>query len=369
MFRSVYKNTFKILIRDKITLFWTIMFVVLLAIMFKMTFSTLDEIDKFETLPIAASKEVLQDEYFKLYLETIEKEKYIKLIMSDDNNANELFEKKKIAAYIKDEENIVVGKSTSRIKETIVKSLMDGYIQNKSLVMNILIENPNVNLDEILKFNTFIKDESQKSINIVSTYFYTLIGMQAIYSYLWGLKVMYMYEANLSTQGKRNTISPINKKKSILASIIAVWTISIITSLFCLGFISFILSVDIGNKLFGILLIILLGTFTGVSFGSFIAVSNKQNIEFKNGIGVGITMMWSFFAGMMSSYIKILIERYIPVFNKFNPVALITDGLYSLAINNAGIRFYENMIYLIIISVIFVFGTMFFVRGKKYESL
>lgn len=369
MFINIYRNSFKILIRDRVTVFWTVMFVILLAVMFKMTFSKLDEIDRFEVIPIAVSEEVLRDEYFKTYIEVIEREGYIKLIDLDGRDEGELFREKEIAAYIKDEESIVVGKSVGQIKETVIKSLVDGYIQNKSLIMNVLVENPTANIGELLQFKTFVKDESKKSISIESTYFYTLIGMQALFSYNWGLRVMYMYEANLSTQGKRNTISPVDKRRSIFASVLAAWTVSIMTNLICLGFISYILKVDIGSRLLGILFIILVGTLTGVSLGSFIAVSNKQSAEFKSGISTGITMLWSFFAGMMSVHVKMLVERNIPILNRLNPVALITDALYSLAISDISARFYENILYLLVVTVILIIGTMFFLRGKKYESL
>lgn len=369
MFINIYKNSFKILIRDKSTVFWTVLFVILLAIMFKMTFSKLDEIDKFEAVPIAVNQELLKDEYFTNFLKSIEKEEYIELIDLEDKNIEELFNEKKIVAYLETEEKIIIGKGIKQINETIIKSLMDSYNQNKSMITNIFKENPTTNINELLNFETFTKDDSKKSISLTSTYFYTLIGMQALYAYIWGLRAMYMYEANLSTQGKRIAISPVSKKKSILASLLAAWSLGIITNLLCLGFISYILNIDIGNKLFEILLIILLGTLTGVSFGSFFAVSSKKSVEFKGGIGVGVTMLWSFFAGMMHSDIKILIERNIPILNKINPVALITDALYSLAINDTLIRFSVNIMYLLFVTFIFIIGTIFFVRGKKYASL
>lgn len=80
-------------------------------------------------------------------------------------------------------------------------------------------------------------------------------------------------------------------------------------------------------------------------------------------------MLWSFLAGMMQSDIKILIERNAPIINKLNPVALITDAMYSLYYYNTLDRFYENIIYLLGITVFFIIGMFFFMRGKKYESL
>lgn len=369
MFGNIFKHSFKILIRDKTAIFWTVVFVVLLSLMFKVTFSKLDEIDKFEAIPISVNKEVLKDEYFTNFLKIMEKEDYIKLIDAGDMDQKELFKKQKIVAYIEDEKNIIVNKGASRTNETIIKALMESYIQNKSMIINVLKENPYANINELLSFKTFIKDESKNNISLINTYFYTLIGMQVLYSYMWGIKVMYMYEANLSTQGKRITISPVKKKKSILASLLAAWAISVLLNLFCVTFISQVINVNIGPKIAEILLIILVGTLTGVSFGTLIAVSSKKSNEFKNGLGVSITMLWSFLGGMMMSDMKVLIAKNAPLLGKLNPVTLITDALYSLAINSEMIRFYNNIMYLLIISIIFIIGTMFFVRGKKYESL
>lgn len=376
MFFNVFKNTLKILLRDKATVFWTVIFAILLAIMFKMAFSNLDKIDKFEAIPIAVQEQVLEDEFFSKYITTLEEEEYIEVVKLEGKTEDErkeeaekLLEEKTIVAFIENEESIVLGKGSNRIEETVIKSLMEGYIQNKSMVMNILKENPHTNIADILNFKTYVKDESNKNMTVINTFFYTLIGMQALYSYIWGMRVMYMYEANLSTQGKRNSISPTNKRISILASMFSAWALSILSSLIGIGFIIFILDINIGNKVIPILSLLLLGTLTGVSFGSFIAVSNRQSVGVKNGMGIGVTMFWSFLAGMMASSIKILIERNIPILNKLNPVALITDALYSLYYYNTYDRFFGNIMYLSLVTLIFVLGTIFFMRGKKYESL
>lgn len=376
MFFNVFKNTLKILLRDKATVFWTVIFSILLAIMFKMAFSNLDKIDKFEAIPIAVQEQALEDEFFSKYITTLEEEEYIEVVKLEGKTEDErkeeagkLLEEKTIVAFIENEESIVLGKGSNRIEETVIKSLMEGYIQNKSMVMNILKENPHTNIADILNFETYVKDVSNKNMTVINTFFYTLIGMQALYSYIWGMRVMYMYEANLSTQGKRNSISPTNKRISILASMFSAWALSILSSLIGIGFIIFILDINIGGKVIPILSLLLLGTLTGVSFGSFIAVSNRQSVGIKNGIGIGITMFWSFLAGMMASSIKILIERNIPILNKLNPVALITDALYSLYYYNTYDRFFGNIMYLSLVTLIFVLGTIFFMRGKKYESL
>lgn len=376
MFFNVFKNSFKILLRDKATVFWTIIFSILLAVMFKMAFSKLDDIDKFEAIPIAVQEQALEDEYFSEYITTIEKEEYVKIVKLEGKTEDErkeevrkLLDEKTIVAFIENEESIILGEGSSRVEETIIKSLMDGYIQNKSMIMNILKENPYTNLSDVLDFETYVKEESNENMSIINTYFYTLVGMQALYSYIWGMRVMYMYEANLSTQGKRNSISPNDKRMSVLASIFAAWILSMLSSLIAVSFINFILEINIGSKVIPILFLLLLGTLTGVSFGSFIAVSNRRSVGVKNGMGIGVTMFWSFLSGMMASNVKMLVQRNVPILNKFNPVALITDALYSLYYYNTYDRYFENMMFLFLVTIVFILGTIFFMRGKKYESL
>ena len=62
MFFNVFKNTLKILLRDKATVFWTVIFSILLAIMFKMAFSNLDKIDKLQSIGVTNYKIILDRE-------------------------------------------------------------------------------------------------------------------------------------------------------------------------------------------------------------------------------------------------------------------------------------------------------------------
>ena len=66
---------------------------------------------------------------------------------------------------------------------------------------------------------------------------------------------------------------------------------------------------------------------------------------------------------------KYIIQEHAPIVNKINPVAVITDGLYSLYYYNTLDRYFYNIINLIIFSVVMVIGSYFFIRRKKYDSI
>lgn len=376
MFVTIFKNSLKILLRDKTSVFWTVVFTILLAILFKMAFSNFENTGKFSALPIAVNENMLEDKFFSKYIAAVEEMGYIETVdlsadtpMEKEAEKSRLFDTKRIVAYVENDDKVVLAKGSSKPTEMVIKTVMDMYIQSKSMVLNILEENPNANFTEIMAPEKHIEDKSSDKINLINTFFYTLLGMQAMYSYIWGLRVMYMYEANLSTQGKRNSISPNNKITSIIASGMAAWVLSLASGIVSSIFIYFVLKIDLGTKFFEILSILALGTLSGVTVGMFIAVSNKKSIDVKYGIGIAISMLCSFLAGMMIADIKILIQKNIPLLNKFNPVALVTDGLYSLYYYDNLNRFYDTILFLALVCVFSILGTLYFVRGKKYDRL
>lgn len=96
----------------------------------------------------------------------------------------------------------------------------------------------------------------------------------------------------------------------------------------------------------------------------------KPSMEVKGGLGIGITMLLCFLSGMMIDRMKLIIEENIPFLNRINPVTLFTDAIYSLYYYNSMDRYFNNLIYLIFITLILMILTFFFlIRGKQYDSL
>ena len=224
-------------------------------------------------------------------------------------------------------------------------------------------------VSKLLNIKDHIKDESRKNMDPINAFFYTLIGMTTIYGYMWGLFVVYQYEANLSVNAKRNAVAPIKKSVSLLASVLVSWLINFIITMVFIFYLDRALGVDFGDRKPLLILLSLASSLTGVAFGIFIGVSNKKNIEFKINLGIAITMLMSFLSGMMISSMKVIIQENFPILGKINPVAVVTDAIYSLYYYDSTSRFYENLGLLVLISAVFLAGSMFFMRGKEYESL
>lgn len=365
MFIHSFKNTFKILLRNKSLIFWSLIFPIVLGVFFKLAFGNLSTSNQFNTIPVGVNEELLKDDSFKKFIDNMEKENYFEVhISKDDSIVND----KDISCYIKSEDEIIT--KTSGANQSIVESIMNSYKQNKEMIAKVLSKNPNIDISKILEVDDHIKNISKTNMDSVNVYFYVLLGMQVLYGYSWGLEVIYQYEANLSVAAKRNSIAPVNKKISLIASLLVAWIINCLIVLFTMFILNKVFKIDFGGEILPLVGLILVGGLTGVSFGTFLGVSNKASMEVKGGLGIGITMLLCFLSGMMIDRMKLIIEENIPFLNRINPVTLFTDAIYSLYYYNSMDRYFNNLIYLIFITLILMILTFFFlIRGKQYDSL
>ena len=364
MFLHAFKNTFKVFARQKSMIFWSLIFPLILGVFFKLALGNIDNSNNFEAIKVGVNEDLLKDKTFKSFLDSMEDEDIFKLYKANDQK---ILSQKNLTAYIEKEDKIVF--KSSGIKESIVESIMNSYLRKKSLITNILKKNLHFDIRKIFSDNDYIKDITSKNMKLSNTFFYTLVGMQIMYGYIWGLYIIYQYQANLSVKARRNAISPSKKSISLLGSLSVAFIISFAISLITIFFLENFLGVDFSNKKPALYLLVFIGSFTGVIFGSLIGLSNKANMEIKSGLGVGITMLLSYLAGMMDSDIKIIIQNKLPLINKINPVALITDGIYSLYYYQGYQRYLENIYWLIGVSLTMLILCLFFMKGRYYDSI
>ncbi len=361
MFLHSFKNTFKVLIRDKTLIFWTLIFPLILGSFFNIALGNIINSMKFDPINVVVKDDLRDDKYFDNFLKKLEKEKIFKLC--DEKEIDD----KKITAYIKDYDKVEFKKSG--LYESIVESIMNAYLRKGIMIEKILRKNPTFNPNILLENINHIKDVSKKNINIVNTFFYALIGMQALYGFSFGLLIIYRYEANLTSIAKRNAIAPIKKSVSLSASILAGFIINFSIVLFTMFFFNKIYKIDFSNKLIPLIFLIGLASLFGILFGSLIALSNKASIEVKNGIGIAINMVFSYLAGIMDSDMKIIVQENFPIINKLNPVCLINDGIYSLYYYDTLDRYWENIKYLLFLTLLFGLISYLLTRGRQYDSI
>jgi ABC-2 type transport system permease protein len=360
--------------------FWTLMFPIVLATLFKVAFSNLSSGEVFKTIDIAvvSSNYYKENVGFKGAIEGVSKnspDQLFNVTVTDEKNAETLLKNSKIEGYIylNPEVNLVV--KDHGLNQTVIKTFLDDYKGGAIAVANILASSPNTNHDNLVKDVTTFKEytkeisPSKGQPDTTLNYFYTLIAMACLYGGFSGLKEVTDIQGDLSKRAARINMAPVNKMKIFIYSLSAAFLIQFIELLIVLSYLHFALKIDFSNQLSYILLLCFVGCATGISFGAMVSALVKKSEGLKIGVLIGTTMIGSFLAGMMSSDIKYLVQKNIPILSYINPAALITDGFYTLYYYNNHVRFFISISILTLLSVVFCLVTYCIIRRQKYASI
>ncbi len=395
MFIHNFKYSIKTLFGNKMLIFWTFAFPIILGTFFNLAFSNIENSEKIEIINIA----IVEDENFQL-----EKNKNIKetfKTLSDEENedklfntqyvseekAKELLEKDEISGYLKIEDNkpkVII--KTNGINQTILKYVTEEIIQTsrviedlgqKAIAQEISSGNMQIDYEKIYKKVLEIAQQEDVKLNNISNSnlsytmieYYTLISMTCLYGGILGMTVINNNLANMGEIGKRTSITPISKGKIIMSSLLASYITQLVGLAILFIYTIFVIKVDYGTNLPLVILLSLVGSLAGLTLGIAVATLIKSNENAKTGILIAITMLGCFLSGMMGITMKYIVDKNIPIINKINPASMITDGFYSLYYYDTFDRYYLNIISLLIFSAIMILISIRGLRRQKYDSI
>lgn len=393
MFIHNLKYTIKTLFRNKMLIFWTFAFPIILGIFFNMAFAN---VEKDETLKVFDIAVVDNNEFIsqKIYQDTLNeladkenKDRLFNIKYVDEKRAESLLENSKIKGYIifKNNEPQIVVKENGTY-QTILRFVINEIGQNKEIIEELTekkveqeIANGTFTFDtekianEILnKINSEkvkVKDVSNSNLSYMQIEYYTLIAMMCMYGGILGLTAINNCLANMSSKGKRVSVSPNKKSIIVLSSAIGSYIVSIVGLFLLMLFLRFVIKVDFGDNMPLVILLSLVGNLAGISMGVLIASLFKVSEGTKTGITIAITMFFSVLSGMMGVTLKYVIDKNIPIVNLVNPNNLITDGFYSLYYYDTLDRYFRDITYLLIFIVVCLLISFISLRREKYDSI
>ncbi len=393
MFLHNLKYTIKTLFKNKILIFWTFAFPIILGIFFNMAFSNIEKDEKLKVFDIA----VVNDSQFenqKIYQEALKE-------LSADDSENKLFnikyvKKEKadsllddsdIEGYIifKNEEPQVVVKKNGTY-QTLIRFVVTEIGQNKAIIEDLTkktVENEIAKgstsfdpekiakdiLEKINNGQVNMKNISDSNLSYMQIEFYTLIAMTCMYCGMLGLTAINNCLANMSSKGKRISVSPNKKSIIVLSSAIGSYLVSMVGIAILILFLRFVLKVDFGDNTPLVILLSAVGDLAGISMGVLIASVFRVSEGAKTGITIAITMFLSVLSGMMGVTLKYVIDKNVPVINLINPNNLITDGFYSLYYYDTLDRYLRDVTYLLVFVVICLTISFISLRREKYDSI
>lgn len=393
MFIHNFKYSLKILLKNRILIFWTFAFPIILGTFFNMAFSNIENSEKLEIINIAIvnNDEFNQNEIFKQTFETLSDEQNEERLFNTkyvtEEEAKQLLQNDKISGYMKLENQkpkvIVI---TSGINETILKYVTEEITQTSEIMANLTeseikkeIETGNyqINYEKIHKKilemtqnqEAKIKNISNKNLSYTMIEYYTLIAMACLYGGMLGMVTINQNLANMSNNGKRISVAPTSKGKVIISSVIASYITQLVGLTILFLYTIFVLKVDYGQNLPLIILLGTVGSFTGLSIGVLVGTVVKTNENLKTGILISTTMLGCFLSGMMGISMKYIVDKNLPIVNMLNPANMITDGFYSLYYYDTLERYYFNIASLIIFALIAILISYISLRRQKYDSI
>lgn len=391
MFIHNLKYTIKTLFKNKVLIFWTFAFPIILGLFFNMAFSNIEKDEKLQVFDIAVvNNNAFQKE--KIYQDALKKlehgkDKLFNIKYVSQKKANKLLNNFDIKGYIifKNDKPEVVIKENGTY-QTIIKFVITEINQNKIMIENLSkkeveteIANGNFSIDQekivdnilnkIKSEKVELKNISNSNLSYMQIEYYTLIAMACMYGGMLGLTAINNSLANMSSKGKRISVSPNKKSVIVLSSAIGSYIVSLVGLVLLLVFMKLILKVDFGNNAFLVILLSLVGNLAGISLGVLIASIFRVSEGAKTGITIAITMFLSVLSGMMGVTLKYVIDKNIPVVNLVNPNNLITDGFYSLYYYDTLSRYFRDISYLLIFIIICLTISFISLRREKYDSI
>ncbi len=393
MFIHNFKYAFKTLFKNRMLIFWTFAFPIILGTLFNMAFSNIENSEKLDIINIAIinNDDFENNEAFKTSFEELSDEnnedRLFNTQYTTEEKAKELLDNGEIVGYMKlKEDKPILTFSTSGINETIFKYVTEEIEQTSDIIKNlsetetqkqITSGNYNINYEEIYnKVIELAKEDKVKLKNISNSNlsytmieFYTLIAMTCLYGGMLSMVSINQTLANMSNKGKRIAVSPTKKGTIILSSLLASYIAQLIGLAILFVYTLFVLKVDYGDNTSLIILLAMIGSFAGLTLGTFVGTLFKTNENAKTGILIALTMFWCYLSGMMGITMKYVVDKNVPIINKINPASMITDGLYSLYYYDTFDRYWFNIISLLIFAFVLMLISFFSLRRQKYDSI
>jgi len=365
-----YLQTF----RDKGNMFWGLIYPMILASFFFMAFGHLGT-ESWKEIPVAyvAAQE---ETVFDSFMEEMDGN-LLAVSKMEAEEARQALAEGKVEGILYapaegSEPALSVGKSG--LRETVLSMVLDAYVKNSAMMQDIARAHPE-KLPEAMQAlqsdASHIREVSLggKTYDTMLEYFFACFAMLCFFGCFIGQKLGAENAANVTPLAARRSISPERKSLAVLQDLLVGISIQFINALAFLAFLRFVLGISLNGNFLGMSLICLLGSMTGVSLGIVVGSSARLTEGMKTLILVALPLFLCFLAGMMMGNMKYIIEERIPLINRINPAALISDACYFLNVYNDRAALSLRLLLLLAFAAVMTVWAFLSLRRTRYESI
>lgn len=356
-------------------IFWSLFFPLILGTLFYFAFGQIDEAD-FEAVPAAVVAGENADTVFMDFLKSISdsEEPLIQLKEMSQTEAAEALNSHKISGIFVVNESPSLTVSGNGLEESILQSLLESYENGKKTLTTVALTHPEgmeAAIEQMSEYTELVQQVSLggKTTDGNAQFFYALIAMACLYGAFIGFGSAITLQANLTALAARRCVTPTHKLTLIVSEMLSSFLLHFFNLLVLLIYMRYILHLNFNGQFPDMLLVSMIGGMIGVAMGIFIGSIGRMGEGIKVGILLAISMTCSFLSGLMNNTMKNIVEQHVPVINRINPAALISDAFYCINVYNDTARYTRNLITLSIMCVVLIFASFCLVRRERYDSI
>ena len=371
------KYTFLSMIRTKEVIFWSLVFPLVLTTFMYLAFGKINEVtENLETIDVAVVESVQNEMFDKILVEVSNGESpLLNPMKMNSQDAVSALDGKEVDGIIRVDDTISLSVRENGLIATILSSFVDRYLQNEATLTQIAKNNPlalNSAIEALSDDTSYFKEEKLTDGNTdnLSNYFYAVFAMSCLFASFTGISSMFSIQGNLSPLGQRRCVAPTKKLHVVLTLFLTNEIVQFAIELITFAYMSLVLGLDLSNKYPALFLLLFVASSFGLTMGMFIGSLKKPVTEgAKMGIGVAISMALSVMADLCVSGLMNTIEHTVPIINRLNPAALISDSFYALNTYSDYSRYTSNMVSLSAMTLILFTLTILTVRRNRYASI
>ncbi|MDO5754824.1 MAG: ABC transporter permease [Tissierellia bacterium] len=337
----------KNVVNDRVALFWTILFPMLLTLVFHFAFGDMEEERIKIPIAIEENEELKRNfQSMKIFdIQDLAKEKAEEALENDD-----------ILGIVNGDKIII---KSNGLEQNILYHAVNTYGKIRGSALPI----------EDFEFERpFIKAEDNK-IQDFDLVFYTLIVMLSLYSAFFINDFSNVIQPNRSVLGQRISISPAKKSELILYSSFTYLALNTVATLILMGFLQFVLKREIFVMDYRNLLLVLCGSFYGIALGMAISVIPKISSSVQTGLTVFAILFFTALSGMQNADLKILADEKLPWLQSINPANILTENYYRINQLQIFDGFFQSIVKNILTAIVLMIVPIIVLRRSKYESI
>lgn len=371
----LFKYRFLQTVRNLPIMFWALAFPLILATLFYFSFgraglSATGE-SKWEAVKVCV---IDHSPAFSSFLQSLDGDALNILPSASEKEALQMLDEGTIAGiyYAGETPSLTVGRNG--LNESILTTMLDTYNQNAAIFKKIAETHPE-NLPAAIQssqdYRQLVRETTLggETLDPSVQYFFALIAYACLSGAFLGVRASFDSQANLTALGARRSVTPTHKLTLILIDMLVLVAIHFANIMILTIYIGNVLGISLGTDYTSLLLVNFMGSLIGITMGLAFGSLTKLSLNIKMSLTVVITLLPSFFAGLMFANMKNIIEQHVPFINRINPAAVLSDAYYCMGVYQDMDRFVRCIVTLIIMSILFLSAAFLGIRRERYDSI